>query len=104
MDFEFIYLLLQIVKNNGDVRKLTREGLTFADVANLTSYALGEKLLCFKDNVLMLDLEGESMLAKLNEYRRPKTKKEWITEEDQSKIFKISKDFIYLPNPTTKLF
>ena len=37
MNEKYIYLLLSIIKFNGNVKRLTNEGLKFHEVANLTS-------------------------------------------------------------------
>lgn len=98
MKNKHIYLLLEIIKNNGNVKRLTHEGLRFSEIANLTSKVIEDNYAEYiEDNILLTEI-GLKFLSKLGEDYKERDKNSWITEESKSKINKIDKDFIYLPN------
>ncbi len=98
MNNKNLYLLLNIVKKNGNVKRLIHENLDFKEIADLTNQAIVNDLILFKEDNLILTTKGEMLYTKLEEVYKEKDKDKWIFKENISKIPKIEKDFIYLPN------
>ena len=98
MKNKYIYLLLEIIKNNGNVKRLTHEGLKFSEIADLTSEIISKKYADYnEDNIFLTEL-GLKSLAEFSENFKERDKNNWIIKEEKSKIKKLDKDFIYLPN------
>jgi hypothetical protein len=93
-----LYLLLEIVNNNGDIRKLLREGLNYKKIGELTADAISKGYLIFEQEKLKLSFEGVNLIADLAQKYKKINKEEWIEPETKSKIAHIEKDFIFLPN------
>lgn len=98
MNEKNIYTLLSIVKNNGDVKRLTRLGLDFSNIAELTKIAIKNNFLDYKDGVILLTETGNEEIIKLEGKFKQTNKDLWIEAENESKIAVIDKDFIFLPN------
>jgi hypothetical protein len=98
MNEKYIFLLLKIIKFNGNVKRLTYEGLKFNEIANLTSDLLLKNFAEYKEDKLLLTQLGESRLIELESKNKNRNKEEWIKKEEKSIIPKIDKDFIYLPD------
>ena len=93
-----LYLLLSVVRSNGNIRRLTRENITYKDIADLTNYAIEHNLVEYDENdVIHLTGKGEEKLNELEISYKERNKDKWIEPEKKSKITKISKNFIYLP-------
>ncbi|PVV55983.1 hypothetical protein [Chryseobacterium sp. HMWF035] len=98
MKNKHIYLLLEIIKNNGNVKRLTHEGLRFSEIADLTSKVIADNYAEYiEDNIVLTEI-GTQFLSTLTEDFKERDKNNWIIKENKSKIKKIDKDFIYLPN------
>lgn len=98
MKNKHIYILLEIIKNNGNVKRLVHEGLKFSQIADLTSEIISNEYAKYKgDNIFLTEL-GLDYLSEFRENFKKREKESWIVKEEKSKISKIDKDFIYLPN------
>lgn len=104
MNEKYIYLLLSIIKFNGNVKRLTNEGLKFHEVANLTSDIILNGYAEYSEDKLILTDVGETYFAKLEVSYKNRNKSQWIKKEEKSIITKIDKDFIYLPNQSELSF
>lgn len=93
-----LFTLLSVVKNNGDIQRLRREGLEYIEIAELTNEAIKQKYLLFEENKLQLTDKGDFKLNHLGESLRKYDKSNWIEKEEESKIPKLDKNFIFLPN------
>lgn len=92
------YLLLNIIKKNGNVKRLIHENLDFKQIADLTNSALIENLISFDEETLVLTKSGEDLFNELDTKYKETNKDKWIKKEIKSKIIKFEKDFIYLPS------
>lgn len=99
-----IFLLLDIIKKNGNVKKLIHKGLDFTEIANLTNKLIEMDLIVYTEGQVKISPKGENTYSKLEKKFKIKDKDKWIEEENDSKIEKISKDFIYLPKLNELLF
>lgn len=95
---KLLYLLLDIVERNGDIRQLAIKGnLNFKEVGDLVNLALKEKYLEAENEMISLTLIGKAKMEKdWAEYKRT-NKEEWILPDERSRIRKISKNDIFLP-------
>ena len=98
MNEDNLYLLLDLVKKNGNVKKLIHNGLSYKAIAELTTWAINNNYLAINNNEVSLSDKGHGELLKLTLLFKKNNKDEWITPEIESKIKPIEKDFIYLPN------
>lgn len=92
------YLLLKIVKNNGNVKRLIHENLNFKEIADLTNIAMSEGLIIFNNENLILSALGEKKYSELLDKFKEQNKDKWIEKEIESKIPRLEKDFIFLPD------
>jgi len=99
MNKKDIYIILTIVKNNGDAQRLIRAGLSYKQIADITNYSIKEKLIEFTDeNRLFITEKGDNMILELNKDFKIRDKNMWIEKENKSRIPRLEKDFVYLPN------
>lgn len=98
MDEKYLYILLSIVKNNGDAKKLKREGLEYSEIADLLSGAIDNGLIEYLNDEIGLTEEGFGKLKELGISYKRRNKSLWIDEEKESKIDKLPENFIFLPN------
>ncbi|GAC1303673.1 MAG: hypothetical protein NVSMB24_10000 [Mucilaginibacter sp.] len=98
MNEDNLYLLLDIIKKNGNVKKLIHNGLSYKAIAELTTWAITNEYLLIDKNEIFLSQKGTTELTRLSTLFKKNNKEEWIVPEIESKIKPIEKDFIYLPN------
>ena len=92
-----LYLLLEIILNKGDARRLVMEGLDYKEIGELTTLALQEELILFDNNTLILSTKGTDRYnADLKTFKKV-NKDEWILPDNKSRISKIDKNTIFLP-------
>lgn len=101
MKDKILYLLLDIVVKNSDARRLTNEGLDYKAIGELTHSALKEGYLQIDENrKLKLTAKG-SLKYELDGKNLKKTDKDmWIRPQTNSRISKIDRNDIFLPNQT----
>jgi len=93
-----LYILLSIIKNNGDVKRLMREGLSYKDVAELTTIAITDGLIIYVNDLISLSEKGNEILLSLDKKFKRIDKSKWIEPENQSKISILDKKDVFLPN------
>ncbi len=93
-----LYILLSVIKNNGDIRRLKREGMEYIEIAELTNQIISGKLAIYTEETITLTAEGESKLIELEKTIKRTKKINWIEKEMKSKISQLDKNFIFLPN------
>lgn len=93
-----LYILLSVIKNNGDIRRLKREGLEYLEIAELTNQIISSELARYTDDTILLTANGEKKLNELEKIIKKTKKVNWIEKEMRSKISKLDKNFIFLPN------
>lgn len=92
-----LYSLLAIIKQNGDVRRLIRNGLDYKMIAELTNSAILAGYIVYEHETVSLSKEGELKFLELDKHLKITDKKKWIEPKNDSKISPIDKDFIFLP-------
>lgn len=93
-----LYILLSVIKNNGDIRRLKREGLEYLEIAEYTNQIISNKLAKYIEKNILLTEKGEKKLKELEKTFKKTKKVNWIEKEMKSKIPKLDKNFIFLPN------
>ncbi len=104
MTLENKYILLDIIKKNGSVNRLTNNGLTYDDIAKLISILANENLIEYINEKIILSQSGLSELAKLEIIFKEKNKEEWIKLDLKNKIAKLEKSFIFVPKQNELTF
>ncbi len=98
MDEHKLYILLNLIERNGDVKQLIREGMSYEEIAVFTKIAIGKGYVSYKEDDVLISEDGHIKLQILAKKFKKTDKKKWIDKEEQSKIPKLEKDFIFLPN------
>jgi hypothetical protein len=93
-----LYILLTVIKNNGDVKRLTREGLSYKDVAEMTNKAITDGLIIYGNDSISLSEKGSEILLMLDKRLKQTDKNKWIEPENQSKTSILDKNDVFLPN------
>lgn len=93
-----LYILLSVIKNNGDIRRLKREGMEYLEIAELTNQIISNQLATYVDDTISLTADGQNKLIELEKTIKKTKKKNWIDKEIKSKISRLDKNFIFLPN------
>lgn len=93
-----LVILLHIIKTKGNIKRLLRENLTFKGISELIELAVIDELILYKDEKINLTEKGLKALENGETLIKKTNKKEWIQIESKSRISKLEKDFIFLPN------
>ena len=98
-----LYSLLYVINNNSNIKRLIHIGLTYSEIADIIKTLLEEKLILNQEK-LELTESGKKLFHELESEYKNTEKDKWIEKEKKSKIDKIDKDFIYLPDPKELYF
>lgn len=93
-----LFILLKVIKSNGDIRRLKREGLEYYEIVELTNKIISNNYAIYSDDNIVLTSLGEKKLKDLKSIIARTKKENWINKETKSKINKIDKNFIFLPD------
>jgi len=104
MKEKHIYMLLKIIKQNGDINNLIREGLSFSKIADLTNEIIVAGLVIQSEERIELSPKGLERMQELEVTYKKTNKEEWIEKDIKSMIPKLDKDFIYLPDQNELTF
>jgi hypothetical protein len=94
---KFKYLLLHIVAGNGNVKRLVHEGYSYSEVFEFVHVLKSEGLLVSSENMLYLSEKGKTAYQALSKIHKPKAKKEWIQEDEASKIPTLHINSVFIP-------
>ncbi len=73
-------------------------GLNFKSIAELTKIAITNNFLEYIDKKIDVSDKGKQKIVDLDKKYKLINKESWIRPENESKICKLDKDFIFLPN------
>lgn len=93
-----LYILLSVIKNNGDIRQLKNEGLDYLEIADLTNQSIVDNYVQYLEDEIGLTEKGNQKLKELKISLNKTNKDNWIKKDLKSKIPKLEKNFIFLPN------
>ena len=99
-----IYLLLNAIKKNTDIKRLVREGLSYSAIARLTKVAISDELVTYEDEKIHLSKKGEQLYEEIKGNYKRTNKDEWIEKEFKSQIKRIDKNTIFVPRQTELTF
>jgi predicted transcriptional regulator len=91
-------LLLHLIKSGGNVKQLLREGLTYKNISELIETLVNEELITYDDEKIRLTEVGNKFLESERIIIIKQNKNLWIDKEKESRIPKLGKDFVFLPN------
>lgn len=97
MDEKQIYTLLCIVKDNGDIKRLTRIGLSFKAIAELSKSAIENELLKYENENISITEKGVTLITSLEKKFKQTDKNSWIDPKYDSRVATIDKNFVFLP-------
>lgn len=104
MDKKKLYSILRVVATNGNIKKLTREGIGYLEVGELMSAAKKKGYLNFSKSRISITKKGQTKLDELEAKYKVVDKSKWIEPEFKSRIPKLDKNFVYLPNQNDLFF
>lgn len=99
-----LYQLLYILKNNGNIKRLIRENITFIDIINNVKMLTNDFFLNNDNGKLSFTETGEKLFEELDREYKSRNKDKWIESEKKSKIEKLDIDFVYLPDQSKIFF
>lgn len=101
-----LYVLLDVIFKNGSVKRLTRNGIDFSEIAVRTNQAIVEGLVANSENRIILTEKGIQMLKELEEKYKKTNKKEWIEKDEKNRLDKNrrEKNFIFVPRQNELTF
>lgn len=99
-----IYLLLNAIKKNTDIKRLVREGLSYSDIARLTKDAITNELVNYQDEKIQLSIKGNELYEQVKDNYKRTNKDEWIEKDLKSQIPRIDKNTIFVPRQNELTF
>lgn len=90
--------LLLLIRHNGSITELIKDGFTYGQIASLINLLGEEGDLKDIDGKLVLTDKAESWLKEESESKTKKGSGKWILPEEKSKIEKIHRNDVYLPS------
>jgi|SRR5690554_2353612 len=99
-----IYLLLNAIKKNTDIKRLVREGLSYSDIARLTKDAITNELVDYQDEKIKLSIKGNELYEQIKDNYKRTNKDEWIEKDLKSQIPRIDKNTIFVPRQNELTF
>lgn len=99
-----IYLLLNAIKKNSDIKRLVREGLSYSDIARLTKDAITNELVDYQDEKIQLSIKGNELYEQIKDNYKRTNKDEWIEKDLKSQIPRIDKNTIFVPRQNELTF
>lgn len=98
------YLLLDVIFRNGSVKRLTRNGIDFNEIAIQTNQAISDGLVMNSENRIMLTDKGIGLLRDLEVKYKKTNKKEWIEKDEKNQIARLDKNAIFVPRQNELTF
>lgn len=93
-------LMLNLIEDSGNIKRLLRENLSYKEISELTSKLVKDELLAYIDKKIILTDKGKKILTDSKHLIKETNKELWIQPENKSRVKKIERNFIYLPNLT----
>lgn len=99
-----IYLLLNAIKKNTDIKRLIREGLSYSAIARLTKEAISNELVKYEKEKISLSEKGNLLYEQIKGNYKRTNKNDWIEKDEKSRIDKKEKNFIFVPRQNELTF
>lgn len=104
MNQKEIYLLLNAIKKNTDIKRLVREGLSYSGIARLTKDAITNELVTYQNDQIALSEKGHQLYEQIKDNYKRTNKNEWIEKDLKSQIPRIDKNTIFVPRQNELTF
>jgi len=93
-------LILNMIENSGNIKRLLREDLSFREISDITNKLVEDGLLSYVEKKITLTPKGKEVLVENQSLIKKTNKENWIQPENKSRVKKHERNFIYLPNQT----
>lgn len=93
-------LILNMIEDSGNIKKLLRENLSYKEISEITNKLVEDELLSYVEKKIILTKEGKEILFKNKHLLKETNKENWIQPENISRVKIYERNFIYLPNQT----
>jgi hypothetical protein len=104
MEQKELYLLLNVIRQNGDIKRLVREGISYKQIAELTNEAIIQKLVTYKEDKIELSDLGNAQFEQIKNFYKRTNKNEWIEIDKKNEIVKWDKNKIFIPRQNELTF
>jgi len=96
---EELILLLQLIKKNGNIDNMIKQGYQYSQVANYISFIVENNYANYNEQGISLTKAGDELLSSLNKKSNRKNSGALISPQFEYKLDKkISVFDVYLPN------
>lgn len=99
-----LFILLDVIHRNGSVKRLTRNGIDFNQIAIETNQAIIDGLVTNNEKRIVLTEKGIELLRTLETKYKKTNKNEWIEKDLKSQIPRIDKNTIFVPRQNELTF
>lgn len=89
--------LLHIINSRGNIKRLTRQGLSFKDITELIELAVSDDLLIYDKEKISLTEKGNITLKNGQEFIKKTNKEVWIEKDKKNQIARMEKNTIFVP-------
>lgn len=99
MKNEDLILLLQLIKKNGNIDNMIKQGYQYSQVAKFISHLIENNYVVFTDERILLSVKGDELLKSLNKKFQRKNSESFISPQLEYKL-DVKKNIydIYLPD------
>ncbi len=99
-----IFLLLNAIKKNTDIKRLVREGLSYTSIAKLTKDAVSDGLVTYENEKVRLSEKGDDLYSQIKDTYKRTSKEEWIEKDFKNQIPRLDKNIIFVPRQNELTF
>ena len=97
-------LLLRIIKFNGNIEPLEKMGFEYVQISEMIKNEITLRNAAIINGELKVTEQGNMLINELNAKYSNQNSEKWIEPEYHSKVEKLKKNDIYLPNPNELWF
>jgi hypothetical protein len=99
-----IFLLLNAIEKNTDIKRLIREGLSYTKIAKLTREAISAEYIKYENEKISLSKKGSEFYLQIKDSYKITTKEEWIEKDFKNQIARLDKNTIFVPRQNELTF
>ncbi len=105
MQDSILFKILMIVKGNGNITSLIKDGYKYGQIAEFVNYIIVEKYVVRNDKqAIVLSEKGQEKLIELNKKYKRNSSNQWIAPDNKSRVGKLNENDVYLPNQNELFF
>lgn len=99
LKIEELILLLQLIKKNGNIDNMIKQGYQYSQVAKILSYLIENNYAGYTEQGIFLSIEGDDLLNSLNKRSHRRNSEALISPQIEYKLDEKKSVFdVYLPN------